>query len=128
MLICWILVAGSAQLLGHLIGGKGSFEGTLSVFGFVIGLASLASLLNDLPSALFGAIGLFDLREYEIALNSPNIWRTILWVAYGLYTVLFLILFPKAVGAAQRIRGLRAVYLGVFSFVIYQLVFLVFNH
>ena len=72
---CWILAAGTAQLLSRTFAGKGSFEDNLSVLGFGIGVASLASLLHDLPDSFLGAIGLLDLRAYEVALNSPTIWR-----------------------------------------------------
>jgi hypothetical protein len=127
LLLCWILAAGVVQLLGHLIGGKGSFEDTLSALGFAISISSLASLLHDLPDSFLGAIGVLDLGEYEVALNSPTIWRTILWILYGLYFLLFLVLFPKAVGASQRIQRGPAIAIGVFSFVVYQVVYLVFN-
>ena len=127
LLLCWILAAGMIQLLGHLFGGKGSFEDTLSALGFAISISSLASLLHDLPDSFLGAIGVLDLREYEVALNSPTIWRTILWILYGLYFLLFLVLFPKAVGASQRIGRGPAIVIGVFSFVVYQVVYLVFN-
>lgn len=124
---CWILAAGVAQLVGRAFSGKGSFEDNLSVFGFAIGIASLASLLHDLPDTFLGAIGVIDLRAYEAALNSPTIWRTILWTLYGLYILLFLILFPKGIGAAQRLRRGPAILVGVLAFVVYQGVFLVFN-
>ena len=123
----WILAAGVAQLLSHPFGGKGTFEDNLSVFGFAIGIAVLASLLHDLPDSFLGAIGVLNLREYEVVLNSPTIWRTILWTLYGLSFVLFLIFFPKAVGAAQRIRRGPALLVGILAFVTYQGVFLIFN-
>jgi hypothetical protein len=127
LLLCWILASGLVQLLGHLVDGKGSFEDTLSALGFAISISSLASVLHDLPDSFLGAIGVLDLREYEIALNSPTIWRTILWVLYGMYVLLFLVLFPKAVGASQRIGRGPAIVIGVLAFVVYQVVFLVFN-
>lgn len=123
----WILAAGIAQLLSRPFSGKGSFEDNLSVFGFAIGLASLASLSHDLPDSFLGAIGVIDLREYEVALNSPTIWRTILWILYGLYFILFFLLFPKGVGAAQRIRSGPAILIGVLAFMVYQGAFLIFN-
>jgi hypothetical protein len=98
LILCWISAAGVAQLLSHLFGGKGSFEDMLSVFGFSISIACLASLAHDLPDSFLGAIGVLDLRAYEVALNSPTIWRAILWTLYGLSLILFVVLFPKAVG------------------------------
>ena len=127
MVGCWILAAGVGQLLSRPFGGKGTFEDTLSVLGFAIGIASLASLLHDLPDTFLGAIGVLDLKAYEVALNSPTIWRTILWILYGGSMVLFLYLFPKAIAAAQRIKPLPAVLVGVVAFATYQGVFVIFN-
>jgi hypothetical protein len=124
---CWILAAGVAQLLSRAFAGKGSFEDTLSVLGFGIGIATLASLLHDLTDSFLGAIGVLDLKWYEMALNSPTIWRTILWTLYTLSFVFFLVLFPKGIGAAQRIRGGPAIVVGVLSFLVYQGVFFIFN-
>lgn len=127
MFACWILAAGVAQLLSRLFSGKGSFEDNLAVLGFSISIASLASLLHDLPSSFLGAIGVINLSEYEIALNSPTIWRTILWIFYGLYLILFLVLFPKGIGSAQRMQRGPAILVGVLAFLVYQGVFLIFN-
>ncbi len=124
---CWILAAGTAQLLSRFFGGKGTFEDMLSAFGIAAGVSSLASLLHDLPDAFLAGIGLLDARWYEAQLNSPTIWRTILWILYGLFFVLFLVLFPKAVRSAQRIKTVPAIAIGVFSFVVYQGVFFIFN-
>lgn len=127
MFMGWILAAGVAQLLSRPFSDRGSFEDMLSVFGFGIGIASLASLAHDLPDAFLGAIGLLDLREYEVALNSPTIWRTILWTLYILSVIWFMVLFPKGVGAAQQIRGGSAVLVGVLAYLVYQGVFVIFN-
>jgi hypothetical protein len=127
MFMAWILAAGVAQLLSRAFSGQGSFEDMLSVFGFGIGIATLASLAHDLIDSFLGAIGLLDLKWYEQALNSATIWRTILWTLYTLSFVLFLILFPKGVGAAQRIRRGPAILVGVLSFLVYQVFFIIFN-
>jgi hypothetical protein len=127
MFACWILAAGVAQLLSRPFSGIGSFEDNLSVLGFAISISSLASLLHDLPNTFLGAIGVINQREYEVALNSPTIWRTILWIFYGLYIILFLILFPTGIGAAQRIRRAPAILIGIFAFIVYQGFFLIFN-
>lgn len=124
---CWILAAGAAQLLGRLAGGKGSFEDNLSAMGFAIAVASLASLGHDLPDTFLGAVGLLDLEAYEVALNSPTPWRTLLWICYGTSAVLFLVLFPKAVRSAQGIGRTASTAIGIAAFAAYQGVFLVFN-
>ena len=127
MFMCWLLAAAVAHLLSRLFSGKGSFEDTLSVLGFAISISSLASLLHDMPDSFLGAIGVLDQRWYEQALNSPTIWRTILWILYSLSFILFFILFPIGIGAAQRIRRGPAIIVGLLSFIVYQGVFLIFN-
>jgi hypothetical protein len=127
MLAAALLAAGVAQLLSRLFKGKGSFEDTLSAFGFAIAIACLASLAHDLPDSFLGAIGLLDLRWYEVALNSPTIWRTILLTLYSLSILWFMVLFPIGVGAAQRIKRGPALFVGLAAYFVYQLVFLIFN-
>lgn len=127
MLICWIAASGIVQLASKPFGGSGTFEDTLSVLGFSIGIACLASLLHDFPDTLLGALGVLDLREYEVLLNSPTIWRTILWICYGTSFILFVILFWKAVKVVQKIGSIPAFFVGQLGFLTYQTLFLVFN-
>jgi len=47
MLLAWIASAGVAQLLSKPFGGKAEFEDMLSLFGFAVSVACLASLLHD---------------------------------------------------------------------------------
>jgi hypothetical protein len=127
MFLAWIAAAGVAQLLSRPISGKGSFEDTLSVLGFGISIACLASLLHDLPDSFLGAIGVLDQHEYEIALNSPTVWRGILLSLYSISILWFGLLFVKGIGSVQRIRRGPALLVGSVSYVIYQGVFLIFN-
>jgi hypothetical protein len=127
MFMCWILSAGVAQLLSHLFSGKGSFEDNLSVFGFGIGVASWSTLFHDLLTSFLGAVHIINQRAYEVALNSPTIWRTILWILMIAYVIWFPILFYKGVTAAQRIRRASAILVSILAFVVYQLLFFVFN-
>jgi hypothetical protein len=62
-----------------------------------------------------------------VALNSPTMWRTILWILYGLSLIWFLVLFPKGVGAAPRLRRSPAILVGVLAYLMYQGVFMIFN-
>lgn len=127
MFAAWILSAGVAQLLSRPFGGRGRFEDMAAVLGFAIAIPCLASLAHDLPDTFLGAVGLLDLRAYEVALNTPTIWRTILWICYGTSALGFLLLFPIAVRAVQGVRWRAAVPIGVFAFAVYQVFFLVFN-
>lgn len=74
------------------------------------------------------AIGVLDARQHEADMNSDTVWKTLLWIAYGIYLVLFLIHFPMDVKAATGLDGLRARLTGWTGFIIFQLIFLVFNY
>jgi hypothetical protein len=124
---CWILAAGVAHLLSRLFSGKGNFEDTLSVFGFGITIATFFSLLHDLTDAFLGAIGLLDLRWYEVALNSPTIWRTILWLLYSTALIMLFVQLILGVRVSQRIKPGYALAIGAIAAILYQGVFLVFN-
>ncbi len=124
---CWMLAAGATQLLSRLFSGKGTFEDTLSVFGFGITVATFFALLHDFTDSLLGAIGILDLRWYETALNSPTIWRTILLTLYSIALIMLFLLLIKGVGGAQRIKRVPAIFIGIVAAMVYQGVFLIFN-
>ncbi|MGE5377652.1 MAG: YIP1 family protein [Bacteroidota bacterium] len=124
---CWILSAGVAYVLSRLVAGKGSFDDTLSVFGFGIALATFFAALHDLTDSFLGAIGLLDLRWYEVALNSPTIWRTILLTLYGTGLVLLCIFLMIGVARSQKIKPGHALWIGLLAAVSYQGVFFIFN-
>ena len=124
---CWILAAGVAHLLSSLFSGKGSFEDTLSVFGFGVTIATFFALLHDFTDSFLGAIGLLDLRWYELALNSPTIWRTILLTLYSIALIMLLVLLIKGVRAAQKIKPGPAIFIGSVAAIVYQGLFFLFN-
>jgi hypothetical protein len=124
---CWILAAGVAHLLSRLVSGKGNFEDTLSVFGFGVTIATFFALLHDLTDTFLGAIGVLDLRWYEVALNSPTIWRTILWTSYSIALIILLVQLITGVRVAQRIKPWQAIVIGTIAAIVYQGVFLIFN-
>jgi hypothetical protein len=127
MLGCWILSAGVAYLLSRLVSGKGSYDDTLGVFGFGITMATFFSALHDLPDSFLGGIGLLDLRWYEVQLNTPTIWRTILYTLYGIAIILLFVYLIIGVAKAQKIKFVHALWIGFISAMAYQVVFLVFN-
>ena len=70
---------------------------------------------------------MLDLRWYEVALNTPTIWRTILLTLYSIALILLLVLMIKRVRSSQRIKPIPAIFVGAISAIIYQGVFFVFN-
>lgn len=127
MFLGWILAAGVAHLISQLFNGSGTFEQTLCVFGFGIGVASWATGLHDLLTSFLGAIHVISQRDYEIALNSPTIWRTLLWIQMLIYLLWFLFLFTKGIQKVQGLTGWKASLAGTVGFIMYQGFFLIFN-
>jgi hypothetical protein len=124
---CWILSAGLAYLLSRLVSGKGSFDDTLSVFGFGITLATFFSALHDLTDSFLSAIGLLDQGWYEVQLNTPTIWRTILMTLYGISLILLFVYLIIGVARSQKIKFAHALWIGFLAAVVYQGVFFIFN-
>lgn len=127
MFVSWILAAGVVQILSHTVIGKGTFDNTLSVLGLSVAVAMWATLLHDLAMSFLSAIQVINAHEHEIAMNSPTIWRTILWICMIGYVVWFLLLFTKAIGKAHKISTIRAFLLGLAGFITFQSIFLLFN-
>ena len=127
MYLGWILAAGTIHSISRIFTGNGRFEQTLAILGFGIGIASWSTGLHDLLTSFLGAIHVISQSDYEVALNSPTIWRTILWVLMAAYLVWFILLFTKGLKIVYKINGLQAFLFGLLAFVVYQGFFLVFN-
>jgi hypothetical protein len=123
----WILAAGVVQLLSRAFNGKGTFEDTLAVMGLGIAVAMWGTMLHDLVMSFLGAIRVISLSQHEIDMNSPTIWRTVIWTCMIIYLVWFIMMFSKGIEAAQKVKRKYAVLLGIIGFVVFQLVFLIFN-
>lgn len=127
MFVCWILAAGLAQLLSRPASGKGSFEDMLSVLGFAISIPCLPALLVDLPQGFLGALGLISLRQVEAHVTSPGLWHEFVMLLYSLSICWSAVLFCVGVRSAQRIARRTAIVVGLFAYLVYELVFVVFN-
>lgn len=127
MLLCWIMSASFIHLFSRLFGGKGSFEQTLAVTALSISVAMWGGLLHDLPMSFFSAIKVIDAKQHEIDMNAPTIWRTLLWICYSVYFMAFFLLFSIMTRVVQQIKWSAAVFCGVTGFILFQLLFFVFN-
>jgi hypothetical protein len=120
---CWILAAASIHLLSKVFHGQGSFEDTLAVVGMATAAASLATLIPDLVTSALGVTGVIEQKALDHLL-----WGTMyLWLYLGLYTLLFVVLYPLAVRAAQKIHIWQAVLVGVFGVLVYNSSLFLFN-
>lgn len=101
MILGWILAAGVVHALSRIVATRGTFEQTLTVFGFGLSIATWTTGIHDLATSLLGAIHRINQHEYEIALNAPTVWRTLLWIQMAAYLIWFVVLFSKAVNGLR---------------------------
>jgi hypothetical protein len=127
MILAWFASVATIQAAAHAVKGIGTFEQTLCVVGLSISISMLGGLIHDLPMSFLSAAGVIDARAHEAAMNSPTIYRTLLWFSYSLYLAGFLILFPMAVRVAHKLTMTKSILIGELGFIIFQTTFLVFN-
>jgi hypothetical protein len=127
MIICWFTATSFIQVVSRLTGGTGTFEQTLSAISLSISIAMWGGLIHDLPMSFLSAIGVIDARQHEIAMNSPTIFRTILWICYLIYFIAFFILFPLSVKVVHKLNWIKSIAIGSLTFIIFQTIFLIFN-
>jgi hypothetical protein len=127
MIISWWVATCFIHIAGRLSNGTGTFEQTLSTLALCISISMWGALLHDLPMSFFSAIGVIDARQHEIAMNSPTVFRTLLWTFYTLYFIAFSILFPMAIHVVHKLNWTKSIIIGILGFVIFQVMFLIFN-
>lgn len=77
--------------------------------------------------ALGFAFILVPIAGYTLMYIFLTIFRTLLWSAYAIYFAAFFVLFPLAVRVVHGLKWGRSIAIGVSGFVLFQLIFLVFN-
>jgi len=127
MILCWFVATALIQVLGRVLKGVGTFEQTLTAIAASISISMWGGLVHDLPVSVFAATGLLDARQHEIAMNSPTIFRTLLWICYAIYFFAFLVLFPLAVRVVHRLSPIWSVVVGWAGFAVFQTLFFLFN-
>jgi len=127
MFLGWILASAVVQFISRSMSSQGDFEQSLAVTGFGLSMASWSTGIHDLISSFLGAIHVINQQEFEHALNSPTIWRTILWILMIAYLSWFILLFSKGYKAIYHIKTWQSVILGTVGFITYQLFFFIFN-
>lgn len=123
----WLLSAAVVQVLGHLVNATGRFEETLASLGFAVSLSNWTLLPHDVTVAVLGATGVIDGRAHEHAMNEPTLARTLLWTFAAMYVVAFPVYFTAVLAGVHRLRLREAALLGIVGFIVYQLVFVLFN-
>ena len=124
----WVAASGFAQIAARALGGKGSFEDTLSVIGLGISVATWATGLHDLVTTFLGYVGMLDQRAYEDAMSTPGTGpHALIWALMLVYGAAFLVLFTKGIGAAHSLRTGRAAAAGTVGAAVFLGIFLLFN-
>jgi hypothetical protein len=123
----WLLASAVVQLACRPIGGAGRFEDTVAALGFACSAAHWTLLPHDMIVGILGGLHVIDGRAHEYAMNQPTVARSLLWTFMTLYALAFPWFFGRAIAGVHRIVSARAMLLGVLGFVVYQLVFVVFN-
>jgi len=127
MLICWVAATSFIQISSRFLGGTGTYEQTLVSVALSISIAMWGGLIHDLPMSFLSAIGIIDAKQHEIDMNSPTIFRTLLWICYSIYFIAFFILFPLSVRVVHKLSWLKSLVIGSLAFIIFQFIFLLFN-
>jgi len=127
MILRWIVASAIIQILSRIFKGAGTFEQTLTVIALSISIAMWGGLIHDLPMSFLSAFGIIDARQHEIDMNSPTIFRTLLWIFYSIYFVAFMILFPVSVKISQKLTTAKSIFIGWTGFICFQIIFLIFN-
>lgn len=128
VLLAWVAAGGFTQLAARLLGGRGTFENTLAGLGLGIGVAQWTTGLHDLTTTFLGYVGPLDQRAYEDAMsNSGTAPYYLINTLMFLYLVAFLVAFTLGVATSHRLLYGRAAVAGSFGFVVYQLIYVLFN-
>lgn len=127
LIMSWLMSVSVIQILCKFFGGIGSWEDTLAVIGLCIGVAMWGTLVHDLAMSFSSSMGFIDAKQHEIAMNSPTIWRTLLWISVAIYTAVFLILFTKAIKTAHKLNTAMSIFIAFTGFAEFQLIFVIFN-
>lgn len=127
LILCWIVASSTAQILSRILKGAGTFEQTLTTLALSISISMWGGLLHDLPMSFLSAVGVLNARQHEIDMNSPTVFRTLLWIFYSIYFIVFLILFPIAVRVVHKLSLAKSIIVGWISFISFQLIFVIFN-
>lgn len=127
MILCLLVSASVVQIIGQLFNGKGTFEQSLVAISLSISVAMWGGLIHDLPMSFLSAVGVIDAKQHEIAMNSPTIFRILLWICYSVYFIAFLVLFSTSVRVVHGLSRAKSIFTGTLSFIVFQVIFLIFN-
>lgn len=126
-ILSWFFASAVIHVLSRILDGKGTFDDMLALIGLSTSIAMWGTLLHDLIMSFLSALRVIDAKQHEIAMNSPTVWRIVLWISIIIYLIYFLTLFSKSVSAVHKFSKLKSFFIGLVGFICFQLIFLIFN-
>ena len=60
-------------------------------------------------------------------MNTPTVWRAILWTCFVIYFFTFPALFYKTIRVVHGLGRSGSLFIAITGFILFQLIFLVFN-
>lgn len=124
--LSWVGAASTIFLVSRLLKGEGSYENTLVIIAFGLGVASWSSMLHDLTDAFLSVTGIIDMKAYEQLLNTPTFWRNLLWTLYTIYFFWFIALFTLGIKKVHRFGTILSLCLAFLGLTVFQTILLIF--
>jgi hypothetical protein len=122
----WLFASAVTHLSARALGGRGSFDDSVALFGFATAAATVPALAPDLALTSAQAIGWMDYEPWFRSVTHCGVWFYIVWVYLAAYLVYFCVFYPSAARIVHRLNWPRAVVAGLAGFVAYQVFIFVF--
>ena len=126
ILLGWIFAAGVMQVCCRILGGSGSFEGTMSTLGFALTLPTFVTWLPESVGAALFLMGVTNPSEYLESAARPGALQVFL----NLYQVAavgwMLVLVAIAASVSHSLRWWKAAIAGILGIVVFMGTMLVF--
>lgn len=127
ILLSWFACSVFMHLLSKLFGSDVNFDITFAAVALAISIAMWGTLVHDLIMSFSSAMAWINPNEHEIAMNSPTIWRTLLWISISIYLFAFLFYFYIVSKSIHKLKKLQSITISFLSFLVFQIIFLIFN-
>jgi hypothetical protein len=125
--LCAAFVGSSVlYILLRLFGKAANYDEAFSVVGFAAGVATWSTLVHDFADSVLSFLGIIDMRQYEIALNSGGFWDYLYKVLMLLYLVWFLAIYYRGIRAFSGLGKAAAIAVALAAFMSFQAVLVIF--
>jgi hypothetical protein len=122
----WLLSGGLVQLISKPFKGSGTFEGTLATLAFALTLPALVTWIPETIGTLLFLLGVMTQEEWWEVISRPGFWKVFAEVYQFVALAWYLVLFPMAVGAAQKLRWWQAIIVGTLTLTLVGFLMLIF--